>query len=215
MGMVESLFNFDPGRNNKVIKFYQDEKYQSNLYKDEVINKISDIEVDLIRKIAKKIQSLINNRGTLIFAGNGGSTAITHHASCDYGKGLYRNFNGKLNAVALGANIPLTFAISNDFGFNNIFVAEFDMLQKTESDLVVLVSSSGNSENIMRLNDAAQKLGLKTIGLTGFTGGRLRKECDFNFHVQSEVYTIVELIHQTILDMVFMELFTDQPSDNY
>ena len=88
---------------------------------------IDDLDCDAVAKIADEIAKKLQQGGTIFIAGNGGSTAIAHHVGCDIGKGLHRFYGDKLRVRSLGTNAALTSAIANDYGFENVFSAEYQM----------------------------------------------------------------------------------------
>ena len=157
---------------------------------------ILELNYDHVDEVATVIRSKIAKGGKIYTCGNGGSTAIAHHVACDFGKGLFTTSSGKIKVHALGANVPLTSAISNDFGYENLFLAEYQMQTTSVDDMIFLISSSGNSENVLRLAKFASDNDVYTIGLTGFSGGILKDLVDLSVHVPSDVYTVVELVHQ-------------------
>lgn len=139
--------------------------------------------------------------GTLWLAGNGGSAAIADHSVCDISKGTYTAGRKPLRAVSLAANGPLLTALGNDIGYTDVF-AEPLKYYLTERDAVLLVSSSGNSENVVRACQAANDKGVPTIAFTGFGGGRLKEMARHVVHVPVRNYGIVEDIHQSLIHVL-------------
>lgn len=153
----------------------------------------------------KLLLETIKQRGKIIFCGNGGSFGIASHLSCDFGKGLKR-FYDNIKVVCLGCNQPLFSALSNDFGFDNALSSELEMLG-SENDLLIAISSSGNSPNIINCVKQAKKQRIKTIGLSGFDGGDLKLKSDISIHFDVTNYPLVELLHQNFLDLLCLSLF--------
>ena len=139
--------------------------------------------------------------GTLWMAGNGGSAAIADHSVCDISKGTYAEGRKPLRAVSLAANGPLLTALGNDISYDDVY-SEPLKYYLTDKDAVLLVSSSGNSENVVRACDAANAKGVPTIAFTGFKGGRLREKARHVVHVPVENYGIVEDIHQSLIHVL-------------
>lgn len=139
--------------------------------------------------------------GTIWIAGNGGSAAIADHAVCDISKGTHVEGRPPLRAVSLAANGHLLTALGNDLSYDDIY-AEPLKYYLTERDAVLLVSSSGNSENVVRAARAAKAAGVPTIAFTGFSGGRLREEADHAVHVDIANYGIVEDIHMSLIHVL-------------
>ena len=116
--------------------------------------------------------------GRRIFVmGNGGSAAMASHFACDLGKGTVREGTTRFKVISLNDNIPLLTAYANDFGYEVVFSEPLISLAEP-GDVALAISSSGNSPNVLKAVDAARKLGLTTIGVTAFEGGRLRDKVD-------------------------------------
>jgi D-sedoheptulose 7-phosphate isomerase len=140
-------------------------------------------------------------RGRFIFVcGNGGSGSNASHFCEDIGKGTLRredfdNDNKKrVRIISLTDNTPYILAWGNDEGFERIFVEQLKNLA-SRGDLLVAISGSGNSPNILRAVEWANRHGLTTFGCTGFSGGKLRTLAHHNFHVPLDDMGIVESIH--------------------
>jgi D-sedoheptulose 7-phosphate isomerase len=129
--------------------------------------------------------------------GNGGSAAIAEHLCCDWTKGTHHPDHPVIDSRSLATNMALYSAIANDFGFEKVFETQVQMLGKP-GDVLIAVSSSGNSPNIIAAVEAARAKGMKTIGMTGFSGGRLREAADVSIHVGINNYGIVEDTHQAV-----------------
>ncbi|MFT5926899.1 MAG: D-sedoheptulose 7-phosphate isomerase [Candidatus Azotimanducaceae bacterium] len=121
---------------------------------------------------------------TVYFIGNGGSAATASHFANDISIGT-RSFEKPFRAVSLCDNLAVITAIGNDNGYDNIFYEQLAVLLKKD-DVVVAISASGNSGNVIRGIEYAKKIGAKTIGLTGFDGGKLRPLVDHTVHIPSE-----------------------------
>jgi phosphoheptose isomerase len=138
-------------------------------------------------------------------AGNGGSAAIADHLCCDWTKGTHAANLVPLRTHSLVSNVALLTAVANDFGYDDAFARQLEMLG-VAGDVVLLISSSGNSPNVLAAADRAKALGITTIGLTGFSGGALAARADFALHVPYANYGLVEDCHQ-ILMHTFAQLF--------
>jgi D-sedoheptulose 7-phosphate isomerase len=150
-------------------------------YLTEVLEKISTKEV------ADFIDALIaaSVRGsTIYFIGNGGSASTASHFVNDLSIGT-KTINNHFRAISLCDNQAVITAIANDYGYEYIFSKQLDVLLKKE-DLVVAISASGNSTNLMHAIDSAKQKGAITIGLTAFDGGKLSQEADITVHVPTK-----------------------------
>jgi phosphoheptose isomerase len=138
-------------------------------------------------------------RGARIFScGNGGSASIANHMQCDHVKGVRTATDLSPRVLSLSANIELLTAIANDTGYENIFVYQLQS-QSRPGDVLLAVSSSGRSPNIVRALTWAHDQGLHTIAVTGFDGGAARTTAEVSVHVDCTNYGIVEDLHQAIM----------------
>jgi phosphoheptose isomerase len=140
--------------------------------------------------------------GVMLFTGgNGGSAAIANHLLCDYVKGIQTDTTFRPRVISMSANLELMLAIANDICFEDIFLYQVRTMGR-EGDILMTISSSGNSENIVRAVSWAKDNGLRTIALTGFSGGRSADLADINIHVEAANYGIVEDVHQSIMHII-------------
>jgi D-sedoheptulose 7-phosphate isomerase len=131
----------------------------------------------------------------LIFVGNGGSAAIASHMATDYSK------NGGVRAMALNDSSMLT-CLGNDLGYDRVFAKQLELYAR-KGDLVITISSSGRSANILNAVDAAVAAGCTVATLSGFTPDNpLRRKGEWNFFVASDRYGFVEIGHLTICHAV-------------
>ena len=160
-----------------------------------------------------KFYALIKNtKGTVYIIGNGGSAATASHMANDLSIGLKRREKLTLNVVSLADNISVTSAIANDTGYENIFYLQLKDILKP-NDIVIAISCSGNSPNIIKAVEYSKEINSTVIGLTGFDGGKLKKLSDIKLHIQSEKneYGLVEDVH-LILNHILFSYF--QKEDN-
>jgi D-sedoheptulose 7-phosphate isomerase len=140
--------------------------------------------------------------GKIMFIGNGASASIASHMSTDYWK------NGGMRAIAFNDAALLT-CLSNDCGYENVFGKSVEMFGD-KGDILVAISSSGQSENILNGVRAAKELGVHVVTLSGFSpDNRLRPRGEINFHVPDRSYGAVEILHLSIchciLDVIIMD----------
>lgn len=137
---------------------------------------------------------------SVFVCGNGGSASIAEHFSCDHSKGVHLDTNTlKPNVVSLSSNMAVITAIGNDLGFDKIFSKQLEFANAREKDVLVVVSSSGNSPNIISALERGNASGMVTIALVGFDGGAAAQLADYVLHVNSFNYGIVEDCHQVIM----------------
>ncbi len=138
-------------------------------------------------------------RGAGVFScGNGGSAAIANHLQCDHLKTVRTGTGLAPRVVSLSANVELLTAIANDIGYEDAFTYQLQS-QSGPGDVLVAVSSSGRSPNIVRALTWARHHGLRTIALTGFDGGDARAVAEVAIHVEATNYGIIEDLHQAVM----------------
>jgi len=138
---------------------------------------------DLIESISKLSIETLESQGKIILFGNGGSAADAQHIAAEL-VGRYKADRKGLPAIALTTDTSALTAIANDFGYENIFSRQLEALLN-KNDLVIGISTSGNSKNVINALDYANQLGVKTIGLSGGDGGIMNEICSHNLVVPS------------------------------
>ena len=142
-------------------------------YLDEVGQALRSLPHDEMNQ-ATDILNQAREEGKQIFVmGNGGSAAMASHFACDLGKGTVEEGKPRFKVLSLNDNIPLLTAYGNDFGYEVVFAEPLASLAQP-GDVAIAISSSGNSPNVLLAMDRANEIGLTTIGITGYQGGKLR-----------------------------------------
>lgn len=139
--------------------------------------------------------------GTVWVAGNGGSAAISDHTVCDCSKGTYVEGQPSFRTVSLTSNVAMLTALGNDLSYSDIF-SEPLKYYLTEKDAVLLVSSSGNSPNVVKACEYANAQGVPTVAFVGFKGGKLGELAQVTVHIPIENYGIVEDTHQSLIHAI-------------
>jgi D-sedoheptulose 7-phosphate isomerase len=169
-------------------------------YRDEIIRSWSTVDPAAVTAAAKILQDCIARDGIIYACGNGGSAAIANHLLCDFQKGIQTDTPAKPRVVSLSSHLELITAIGNDIGYEDIFVYQLRTMARP-GDVLMTISASGNSENIVRTVDWAKKNGVPTIALVGFAGGRSGAMADVAIHVAAENYGTVEDVHQSMMHL--------------
>jgi len=173
-----------------------------------IIKDIATQQIDDIARLVEIIVTAYRNGGKIVLFGNGGSAADAQHIACEL-VGRLKLERQALPALALNTNTSLLTAIANDYGYNAVFSRQVEALV-TRKDVVIGISTSGNSPNIVKAIKAAKLKGAKTVGLTGRSGGRLAKTADLILKVPSDSTPRIQEMHITIghivCEMVEMEL---------
>lgn len=170
-------------------------------YRKEINDTLENLSLEEIIRASQFIGSLSKN-SMIFIAGNGGSATTASHMATDFGVGSLRRRN-PVRAISLTDNIGVLTATSNDLSYADVFSEQLKLLAKP-NDFLILISASGNSENLLRACETAKELQIKTLSLTGFDGGALRNLTGLNIHVQTKMgsYGIVEDIHSMISHMI-------------
>jgi D-sedoheptulose 7-phosphate isomerase len=169
------------------------------------------IDTAEVKALADAIYDCYRQRSMVFICGNGGSGSNASHFCEDLGKGTLRreDFDNdakqRLRTLSLTDNTPYILAWSNDEGFERVFVEQLKNLA-SPGDLLVAISGSGNSPNVLRAVDWANRHGLKTFGCTGFGGGKLRTLAQRGLHVPLDDMGIVESIHLTAFHWIVDDL---------
>ena len=168
---------------------------------------LDDIDPDVVSDIVCALEETIVNKSRIFIIGNGGSSATASHMVNDLGAGLRRRNIINFDVASLDDNGPVVSAIANDIGYENIFYMQMKGLLNP-NDVIIAMSCSGDSPNIIKAVDYAKELGCVIIGLTGFEGGYLRKVSDVSFHVDApkDDYGLVEDLHM-ILDHIIYSYY--------
>jgi D-sedoheptulose 7-phosphate isomerase len=165
------------------------------------------IEPAEVRALADAIYACYQGDNTVFICGNGGSGSNASHFCEDLGKGTLRredfddDAKKRLRALSLTDNTPYILAWGNDEGFDRVFVEQLKNLARP-GDLLVAISGSGNSPNVLRAVEWANRSGLTTFGCTGFDGGLLRGLTNAGLHVPLDDMGIVESVHLTAFHWV-------------
>ena len=169
-----------------------------------ILGEISSKEVEtLIEMIVECYQK----ENFVFIVGNGGSGANASHFSEDLGKGTIVDLEGqkRLKVMSLTDNTPAILAWANDTDYNRVFVEQLKNFAQPDS-LLIAISGSGNSENVLKAVEWSNANGMKTFALTGYDGGKLRKLCQQGLHVPSFDMGTVESIHLLLFHYVLHKL---------
>ena len=165
---------------------------------------LQNVDLKFVERIALEILALKNNGGTLYLAGNGGSSSTASHFVNDLTKATSKETSrSNIKVTSLSDNVALITAISNDISYDEIFRFQIDG-NITDKDLLIVISASGNSKNLVKAVDYCKSNRVKTIGFLGFDGGVLLKKVDDYLLIKSNIgeYGLVENIHLTVCHMI-------------
>ena len=150
------------------------------------------LEAD-IKKACETAIATLKAGGKILLCGNGGSAADAQHIAAEL-TGRYKTERGALAGIALTTDTSALTAIGNDYGYEFVFSRQLEALGR-EGDLLIAISTSGNSGNVIKALELAQKIGIKTIGLSGRTGGAMNELCELNLVVPSNDTPRIQEMH--------------------
>ena len=202
MSSVHDLLTFAPPADGTPSKFptapYASAASYFGAYAEEAARAVGSIEPTTLDRAAAILLEAYTRGAGVFSCGNGGSASIANHMQCDHLKGVRTTTDLAPRVVSLDANIELLTAIANDLGYEDVFAYQLQS-QSGPGDVLIAVSSSGRSPNIVRALRWARDHSLRTIALTGFGGGDSRAVAEVAIHVDCTNYGIVEDLHQTIM----------------
>jgi len=170
-------------------------------YTEQLARALDTVDYAELDRAAKIINTAHDDGYALFACGNGGSASIANHLQCDHLKGV-RVGTGLLARVhSLSTNIELLSAIANDIGYDAVFEYQLQS-QARAGDVLIVISSSGRSPNIIRALEWAGANGLSTIALTGFDGQPARSLSTVSIHVDTRNYGIIEDAHQACMHLL-------------
>lgn len=175
-----------------------------NEYLEEGVQARKAINLEQIQKFSELLNERLANGGKLLAFGNGGSAADAQHFVGEL-DGHFTSERGALPAIALSTNTSSMTAIANDYSYADVFSRPVEALAN-EKDVVVGISTSGNSANVLKAIEAARKKGAYTVAFTGSTGGKLKDVVDELFAVNSDFTPVIQEVHISIIHMICLEL---------
>ena len=163
---------------NSFLKFFNSYVNKLNFY-------LKNIDKNSLTKLETFFRSLVNSKKKVFIAGNGGSAATASTMANDLGFDLYKKTKKKINLVSLVDNVSILTAISNDTGYENLFLNQLKLSHQI-GDHLLLISASGNSKNLIKCVRYVKNRKGKVITFLGFDGGKLKKMSDICIHIKTE-----------------------------
>jgi D-sedoheptulose 7-phosphate isomerase len=166
----------------------------------QVVSKVCEEQADAIRRVADLIVERLAGGGKLLLMGNGGSAADAQHFAAEL-VGRFRRQRKALPAIALTTDTSILTAVSNDYGFEEVFQRQIEALARS-GDVVCGISTSGNSANVLRALEKARSLGCATLSLTGRGGGSIAAITDQGVVVPAEEVPFIQEAHLVIIHIL-------------
>lgn len=183
----------------------KDYKSEVTEYIENEITVLRALDVDALNAVLNLLEQALENENMIYIMGNGGSAATASHFQNDFNKGVSEYTDKKFRFLCLNDNVSTVMAIANDIGYEEIF--RFQLRGRLQpGDLVIGISGSGNSKNVLNAVEYAKECGNTVVGITGFGGGKLRELADLSLHVPVNSMQITEDIHM-LFDHLMMSIF--------
>ncbi|SHJ79546.1 D-sedoheptulose 7-phosphate isomerase [Clostridium amylolyticum] len=176
------------------------------IYLETLTRVINNLDKNEINRTMQAILKKYNEQATIYIFGNGGSAATASHFVCDFNKGACMDAKNKFRFICLNDNTPIITAIANDISYDDIFSYQLQGVL-SKNDMVIAISGSGNSKNIIKAVKYAKEIGCEVVGITGYDGGLLKKYADYSLHVDINDMQKVEDVHMAF-DHMMMQIFS-------
>lgn len=174
-------------------------------YLEQEIDVLKRIDLSAVNAALNLLEEGIKREATIYVFGNGGSAATASHFQNDFNKGVSEHIDKKFRFLCLNDNVATIMAIANDIGYEDVF--RFQLQGKVkEGDILMAISGSGNSINVINAVEYGKKFGCKVVGLTGYSGGKLKELSDISLHVPVNSMQITEDVHM-IFNHLMMSVF--------
>ena len=176
-------------------------------YLSQLVNLLHSLNHTEIDDCVDTITDYVDSDNRIFTCGNGGSATTASHYVTDWAKMTFLHTDRKINISCLSDNIGLVTAYANDIDYKEIFAEQLKYSAKP-NDLLIVVSGSGNSPNIINALIQAKKMEMRTLGVLGFDGGKAKELCDYHFHVKSFDMQLCEDLHLIFGHIVMKALTT-------
>ena len=170
-------------------------------YMNEIQKGFASIDIANLEKVVNVLDSAIKRNSTIYTCGNGGSSSKAEHFVCDFLKGASTGTSIQPIIHSLSSNTPTVTAVANDISYDDIFSFQLDKYGK-DGDILLCVSSSGNSPNIIKALSMAKSKNIESISFVGFIGGQAKNISDNCIHIPNKNYGIVEDVHHSLMHML-------------
>ena len=171
-------------------------------YFDLLSRTIASLPFEQVENVTNVLVRAYDRQRTVFVFGNGGSAALASHFACDLSKGTINASSKRFRVMALTDNVPLMTAWANDANYEDIFAEQLTNFASA-GDVAFAISASGNSPNVLKALKAAKECRSITVGLTGFSGGRMREMCDACIIVPCDNMQVIEDMQLCVAHSLF------------
>lgn len=170
-------------------------------YVTQLIDGLVTVDNKILDDVCDELITAYSNGKNVFVCGNGGSAAISEHFTCDHSKGVHHDTGMLPQVYSLSSNMSLVTAIANDISYSEVFSYQLNM-KANPGDVLIVISSSGQSPNIIKALETAKKKQMTTVSLVGFDGGMAKQLAQYSLHVNSQNYGVVEDAHQALMHII-------------
>jgi D-sedoheptulose 7-phosphate isomerase len=175
---------------------------------------IKKIDTKDVSKLSQILLEARNKEKNIFVFGNGGSAATASHIAGDFLKGISYQLDKRFKIICLNDNIPAMMAISNDLDYSEVFIEQLKAFLNKE-DVVIGISGSGNSANVVKALEYANEKQAITIAVCGFNGGKIKQIASHSIHIKINDMEIVEDIHMMVFHAIKQDLIYSLKGKNY
>ncbi|MCH1402188.1 MAG: SIS domain-containing protein [Schleiferiaceae bacterium] len=186
---------------------------QAQHYIDLVKSTLDALDPKALEALVEAFHTTYEKGGNIYTMGNGGSGASASHAAGDFLKGASYGLDKRFRMICLNDNLPSMMAIANDIGWESIFVEPLKNFL-SPSDLVIGISGSGNSKNVVNALEYANAQGATTVAMSGFKGGKISEIATINVHAPVMDMEVTEDVHMVIFNIVKKRMMARLMGDN-
>ena len=186
---------------------------QAKQYIELVKSTLDALDAKALESLVDAFHSTYEKRGNIYTMGNGGSGASASHAAGDFLKGASYGLDKRFRMICLNDNLPSMMAIANDIGWESIFVEPLKNFLSS-NDLVIGISGSGNSKNVVNAIEYANEQGATTVAMSGFKGGKISQIATIDVHAPVMDMEVTEDVHMVIFNIVKKQMMARLMGDN-
>jgi D-sedoheptulose 7-phosphate isomerase len=186
---------------------------QAQHYIDLVKSTLDALDPKALEALVEAFHTTYEKGGNIYTMGNGGSGASASHAAGDFLKGASYGLDKRFKMICLNDNLPSMMAIANDIGWESIFVEPLKNFL-SPNDLVIGISGSGNSKNVVNALEYANAQGATTVAMSGFKGGKISEIATINVHAPVMDMEVTEDVHMVIFNIVKKQMMARLMGDN-
>lgn len=186
---------------------------EAQQYIDLVKSTLDALDPKALEALVEAFHTTYEKGGNIYTMGNGGSGASASHAAGDFLKGASYGLDKRFKMICLNDNLPSMMAIANDIGWESIFVEPLKNFL-SEDDLVIGISGSGNSKNVVNALEYANAKGATTVAMSGFKGGKISEIATINVHAPVMDMEVTEDVHMVIFNIVKKQMMARLMGDN-